>query len=157
MPNSKQMSGDNVIPFRPKRRSRSLSLQKSSSEPVQTHSSQTTTSIAQPLFTSEQNDEYVRLLTSKGNPTKELVDECAPAVVRRVLRHVQKRSKPDNLLPKSLPRVLSRQLQLLCDFDHPAGSDLRDWLDGNLGVLPDGFEETYARASNMKEVHHDQG
>ena len=155
MSNPKHINGDNVIPFRPKRRSCPLSLQIPCSEPVQTPSSQTTTSIAQPLFTSEQNDEYVRLLTSKGNPTKELVDECAPAVVRRVLRHVRKRSRPDNHLPKTLPRVLRRQLQMFCDFDHPAGIVLRDWLDGNRHSLPAGFEETYARTSNRKETSHE--
>lgn len=155
MSNFKQIHGDNVIPFRPKRRSCPLSLQKPCSEPVQTPSSQTTTSIAQPSFTPEQNKEYVRLLLSKGNPTRQLVDECAPSIVRRVLRHVRKRSKPNNQLPRTLPRVLSRQLQLLCDFDHPAGIVLRDWLDDNLHALPDGFEETYARSSKMKGTCHE--
>ena len=157
MPNSKQIHGDNILQFRLRGQSRPLSLQKPCSEPVQTPSSQTTTSIAQPSFTPEQNTEYVRLLASKGNPTQELVDECAPAIVRRALRHVRKRSKPNNHLPKALPRALSRQLQLLCDFNHPAGIVLRDWLDGNLGAIPDDFEETYARSSNRKEVGHDQG
>ena len=154
MSNFKQIHGDNVIPFRPKRRSRPLSLQKPCSEPVQTPSSQTTTSIAQPSFTPEQNDEYVRMLVSKGNPTQELVDECAPAVLRRVVRHVQKRSRPDNHLPKTLPKVLKRQLQLLCDFDHPAGIILRDWLNGNRYSLPADFEKNYARSSNRKETSH---
>jgi hypothetical protein len=155
MLNSKHMRGDNILQFRLRGQSRQLPLQKPCNEPVQTPSSQTTTSIPKPSFTSEENAEYIRLLSSKGSPTKELVAECAPAVVRRVLRHVQKRSRPDNHLPKTLPKVLKRQLQLLCDFDHPAGITLQNWLDGNLHALPDGFEETYARSSKMKEISHD--
>lgn len=154
MSNFKQIHGDNILQFRLRGQSRQLPLQKPCNEPVQTPSSQTATSIAQQSFTPEQNDEYVRLLTSKGNPTKELVVECAPSIVRRVLRHVRKRSKSNNHLPKTLPRVLNRQLQLLCDFDHPAGITLRDWLDGNLHVLPDCFGENYARPSNQKEIDH---
>ena len=157
MLNSKYMRGDNILQFRLRGQSRPLSLQKPCSEPVQTPSTQTTKSIAQPSFTPEQNAEYVRLLASKGNPTKELVDECAPAIVRRIVKHIQKRSRQNNHLPKTLPRVLRRQLQLLCDFDHPAGIVLRDWLNGKLHALPDGFEETYARSSNREEVGHDQG
>lgn len=155
MPNSKQIHGDNILQFRLRGQSRPLSLQKPCSVPVQTPSTQTTKSIAQPSFTPEQNTEYVRLLASKGNPTKELVDECAPSIVRRIIKHVRKRSKPNNHLPKTLPRVLRRQQQLLCDFDHPAGIVLRDWLDGNLHALPNDFEEHYARSSKTKEVAHD--
>jgi len=155
MSNLEHINGDNVIPFRPKRRSCSLSLQILCSEPAQTSSSQNTAPNQQTSPMLEQNDEYVRLLMSKGNPTKELVDECAPAIVRRVLKHVRKRSKPNNHLSNSLPRTLSRQLQLLFDFDHPAGIVLRNWLNNNLHALPDGFEETYARSSKMKEISHD--
>lgn len=155
MSNFKQIHGDNILQFRLRGHSRPLSLQKPRSEPVQAPSTQTTTSIAQPSFTPEQNAEYVQLLATKGNPTVELVDECAPAIVRRIVKHVRKRSGPNTHLPKTLPKVLSRQLQLLCDFDRPAGIVLRDWLDGKLHVLPDGFEETYARSSIRKEVGHD--
>lgn len=157
MSNFKQIHGDNILQFRLRGHSRPQPSQKPCSEPMQTPSTQTTTSIAQPSFTPEQNAEYVRLLTSKGSPTRELVDECAPSIIRRVLRHVRKRSRPNNHLPKTLPRVLSRQLQLLCDFDHPAGIVLRDWLDGKLHALPDGFEETHAGSSKMEEIRHDQG
>ena len=155
MPNSKHLNGDNILQFRLRGQSRPLSLQKPCSEPVQTPSTQTTKSIAQPSFTPEQNAEYVRLLASKGNPTKELVDECAPAIVRRIVKHVRKRCRPNNQFPATLPKILGRQVQLLCDFDHPAGIILRDWLDGNLDVLPDGFEETFAGSSNQKEIDHD--
>ena len=157
MSNFKQIHGDNILQFRLRGQSRPLSLQKPCSEPVQAPSTQTTRSIAQPLFTPEQNDEYVRLLTSKGNPTKELVDECAPAIVRRIVKHIRMHDRSNKAYPKNLPKVLRRQLQLLCDFGHPAGITLSDWLNGNLHALPDGFEETYARTSNRKEVGHDQG
>ena len=153
MLNSKHMRGDNILQFRLRGQSRPQPQQELGNKFKQSHFSQKTTS--QPSPTPEQNKEYVRLLASKGNPTKELVAECAPAIVRRVLKHVRKRSRSDNILPKTLPRVLSRQLQLLCDFDHPAGIVLRDWLDGKLHVLPDGFEETYARTSNRKEISHE--
>ncbi|MEP2978571.1 MAG: hypothetical protein ABJO86_03735 [Lentilitoribacter sp.] len=153
MSNFKQIHGDNIIPFRLLGQSRPLPRQKPGKKLKQTPYPKRTTS--QPSPTPEQNKEYVRLLASKGNPTQELVDECAPAIVRRVLRCVRKRSRPDNQLPRTLPKVLSRQLQLLCDFDHPAGITLRDWLNGKLHALPDGFEETYARSSNREELGHD--
>lgn len=155
MPISKNMSGDNIIPFRLRDQRPTTRHQKEGYELEQTRHPKRTTS--QPSPTPEQNKEYARLLASKGNPTQELVDECAPSIIRRVLRHVRKRSRPNNHLPKTLPRVLSRQLQLLCDFDHPAGIVLRDWLDGKLHALPDGFEETHAGSSKMEEIRHDQG
>ncbi|MEP4152393.1 MAG: hypothetical protein ABJL73_13895, partial [Lentilitoribacter sp.] len=86
---------------------------------------------------------------------KELVDKSAPSIVRRIVKHIRKRSRPNNHLPKTLPKVLRRQLQLLCDFNHPAGITLKDWLNGNLNTLPDGFEETYAHSSKTIEVAHD--
>ena len=154
MPNQKHIRSDNILQFRLRGQSRPQSSQELCSEPVQTPSSQTTTSIAQPSFTPEQNAEYVRVLASKGNPTQELVDECAPSIVRRIIKHVRMHDRLKNHLSKTLPRVLRRQLQLLCDFDHPAGIILRDWLDVNLDTLPDGFEETYARSSKNGETSH---
>jgi len=152
MPNSKHMRGENIIPFRLRGQKRtSLSQKHDLEQPV---ASRRTKPTAQAGPTPELNTEYVRLLLTKGNPTQELIDECAPSIVRRVLRHVRKRSRQSNHLPKSLPRVLSRQLQLLCDFDHSAGIVLREWLNGNLHALPDGFEETYARSSKNGETSH---
>lgn len=155
MSNSIHLNGDNIIPFRLRGRKRTPQSQKHDLK--QPFTSQITKPTSQAGPTPEQNTEYGRLLLTKGNPTVELVDECAPAIVRRVLRHVRKRSRPNNHSPKTLPKVLRRQLQLLCDFNHPAGITLRDWLNNKLDALPDGFEGTYARASNIKEVHHDQG
>ncbi|MBO6920478.1 MAG: hypothetical protein JJ858_18785 [Rhizobiaceae bacterium] len=155
MSNRKQIDRDNILQFRLRGQSRPQSTQTPCRELGHTSSSQNTASNQQPSRMPVQNYELVRLLTSKGNPTVELVDIRAPAIVRRVLRHVRKRSRSNNQLPRTLPRALSRELQLLCDFDHPAGIVLRDWFDGKLHALPDGFEETYARASNMKEIHHD--
>lgn len=153
MSNPKRINGDNILQFRLRGQKPTSHSQKHNLE--QPLASRRTKLTSQTGPTPELNTEYARLLASKGNPTLELVDRCAPSVVRRVLRHVRKRSRPNNHLPKALPRVLSRQLQLLCDFDHPAGIVLRDWLDGKLHVLPDGFEEAYARTSNRKETCHE--
>ena len=155
MSNSKHLNGDNIIPFRLRDQKRTSQSKKYGLE--QLVLSRKIKPISQAGPTPEQNKEYIRLLASKGNPTQELVDKSAPSIVRRIVKHVRKRSGPNNLLSNSLPRVLSRQLQLLCDFDHPAGTVLRDWLDGNLDALPDGFEKTYTHASKMKDIAHDQG
>ena len=154
MSNFKQIHGDNILQFRLRGHSRPQPSQKPCSKPMQTPSTQITTSIAQPSFTPEQNAEYVRLLTSKGSPTRELVDDCAPAIVRRIVKHVRMHDRLNKAYPKTLPKVLRRQLQLLCKFDHPAGIFLRDWLNGNLHALPDGFEKTYARSSKNGETSH---
>lgn len=152
MPNSKHMRGDIIIPFR--LRGQKQTLQPRKHDLKQPVASRRTKLTSQTGPTPELNTEYVRLLLTKGNPTVKLVDECAPAIVRRVLRHVRKRSRSDSQLPKTLPRALSRELRLLCEIDHPAGIVLRDWLDGNLRVLPDGFEETYARSFKNGETSH---
>ena len=149
----KQIHGDNILQFRLRdQRPTSQSLKH---DLVQPPASRKIKPISQAGPTPERNKEYVRLLASKGNPTQELVDECAPAILRRVLRHIRNRSRQSNHLPKTLPKVLRRQLQLLCDFDHPAGIVLRDWLDGDRYSLPDRFEEAYAASSKTMEAGHD--
>lgn len=153
MSNSKQTNPDNVIPFRPRDKDQTAQPQKRDLQ--QKFRLPKTTLTLHPSMTPEHNTEYIRSLLSKGNPTDELVNECAPCVVRRIIRHVRMRNGPNVSLPKILPKGLRRQLKLLIDFDHPAGLVLRDWLDGHRQSLPNGFEETYARISNRMGANHE--
>ena len=153
MSNSKQSNPDNITPFRPRYKDQTaqppkLDLQQKFCLPK-------TTLTLHPFMTQEHNTECIRLLLSKGNPTDELVNECAPSAVRRIIRHVRMSNRPNVILPDILPKVLRRQLQLLIDFDHPAGLVLKEWLDGKRQPLPYGFEETYARISNRKGANHE--
>lgn len=152
MSNSIQTNQDNIIPFKQQVKSQTASLQKLKCELTQKHVQQNT-SATKP--SPKQHDEYAELLASKGNPTQELVDAFAPSLVRRIICHVRIRNGLSKALPKTLTKNLRRQLQLLIDFNHPAGIVLRDWLDGNRQSLPYGFEETYAHISNRKEASHE--
>lgn len=153
MSNSIQSNPDNVISFRPRDKDQTAQPQKRDRQPKCCLVKTTLT--LRPSITPEHNTEYIRSLLSKGNPTDELVNECAPSVVRRIICHVRMRSEPNKALPKTLPKILRRQLQLLIDFDHPAGLVLRDWLDAHCQSLPNGFEDTFARASNRQEASHE--
>lgn len=153
MSNSNESNPDNVIPFRPRDKDQTAQPQKRDLH--QKICLPKTTLTLHPSMTPEHNTKYIRSLLSKGNPTDELVNQCAPSLVRRIIRHVRMRNRPNVSLPKILPKGLRRQLQLLIDFNHPAGRVLKDWLDGNRQSLPDGFEETYARISNRKEANHE--
>lgn len=153
MSNSKQSNPDNIIPFRPRDKDQTAQLQKCDLQ--QKCCLPKTTLTLHSSMTQEHSAEYIRSLLSKGHPTDELVNECAPSVVRRIIRHVRMSSGLNKALPKTLPKILRKQLQLLIDFNHPAGIVLRDWLDGNRQSLPYGFEKIYARASNRKEASHE--
>ena len=91
-----------------------------------------------PLHPSTANDvlhrqrQRIEILTNKGNPTPELIDEIAPGLVRKILR----RAGTDDTGKAELPKHLKRRLDLLCRFKHPAGLILKDWLDGNRRFLP---------------------
>ncbi|MGJ8572367.1 MAG: hypothetical protein ACSHXI_16885 [Hoeflea sp.] len=74
----------------------------------------------------------IEILTNKGNPTPELIDEIAPGLVRKILR----RAGTGDTGKAELPKHLKRRLDLLCRFKHPAGLILKDWLDGNRRFLP---------------------
>ena len=74
----------------------------------------------------------IEILTNKGNPTPELIDELAPGLVRNILRRAGKGDTGKTELPKHL----KRRLDLMCQFKHPAALILKDWLDGNRRFLP---------------------
>jgi hypothetical protein len=58
----------------------------------------------------------LKCLTSKGNPTPELIDELAPGLVRNILR----RAGTGDCAKADLPKPLKRRLDLMCQFKHPA-------------------------------------
>ena len=74
----------------------------------------------------------IEILTMKGNPTPELIDEMAPGLVRNILRRVGS----GECAKANLPKQLRRRLDLMCQFKHPAALILNDWLDGNRRFLP---------------------
>lgn len=152
MSNSIHTNQDNIIPFKQRDKSQTASLQKPKCELTQKYVQQTT-SATKP--SQRHHDDYAELLVSKGNPTQELVNAFAPSLVRRIIRHVRMQNKPNKTSPKTLTKNLRRQLQLLIDFNHPAGLVLKEWLDGHRQLLPYGFEETYARISNREEAGHE--
>jgi hypothetical protein len=80
----------------------------------------------------QRNRRRVEILTTKGNPTPELIDELAPGLVRNVLRRVGS----GECTKDTLPKPLKRRLDLMCSFKHPAALIIRDWLDGNRRFLP---------------------
>ena len=152
MSNSKHTNLNNIIFFKQRDQFQTASLQENKCAITQKYVRQTA-SATKP--SPKLHDEYAELLASKGNPTNELVNECAPSLVRRIIKYVRKRSGLNNHLPTTLPKVLKRQLQLLIDFNHPAGLVLEDWLEDHRQSLPNGFEETYARASNREGASHE--
>lgn len=83
------------------------------------------------------NRSHFEFITSSGKPTPESVDAAAPGLVRKVLSLVG----PDKTLKKSdLSRMYRRQLDLLCEFKHPAALIIRDWLEDNSRLLPENLE-----------------
>ncbi|MBG21072.1 MAG: hypothetical protein CML31_14140 [Rhizobiales bacterium] len=90
------------------------------------------------------NRSHFEFITSSGKPTPESVDAAAPRLVRKVLSLVG----PDKTLKKSdLSRMYRRQLDLLCEFKHPAALIIRDWLEDNSRLLPNNLE-TIAKYSS---------
>lgn len=80
----------------------------------------------------QRNRRRVEILTNKGNPTPELIDELAPVLVRNIIRRVES----GQCTKANLPKPLKRQLDLMCSFKHPAALIIKDWLDGNRRFLP---------------------
>jgi hypothetical protein len=96
----------------------------------------------------QQNRRRLEILTNKGNPTPELIDELAPGVVRNVLRRVGS----GECTKANLPRPLRRRLDLMCSFNHPAALIIKDWLDGNRRFLPSNLQ-TIAEYSTCLQEH----
>jgi hypothetical protein len=74
----------------------------------------------------------LEILTTKGNPTPELIDKLAPGLVRNILRRVES----GDCAKASLPKPLMRRLDLMCQFKHPAALIIQDWVDGKRAFLP---------------------
>ncbi|PHR21982.1 MAG: hypothetical protein COA37_13520 [Hoeflea sp.] len=84
----------------------------------------------------QRNRRRVEILTTKGDPTPELIDELAPGLVRNVLRRVGS----GQCTKTNLPKPLRRRLDLMCQFGHPAALIIKDWLDGNRRFLPSNLQ-----------------
>ena len=108
-----------------------------------------------PLHASTPNDvlqqhcRRLEILTTKGNPTPELIDELAPGLVRNILRRVGS----GKCTKTNLPKQLRRRLDLMCQFKHPAALILKDWFDGNRGILPPNLQTIadYSTCSQEQE------
>ena len=93
------------------------------------------------------NRQRIEILTMKGNPTPERIDEMAPGLVRNILR----RAGTGDTAKAELPKHLKRWLDLLCRFKHPAGLILKDWLDGNRRFLPANLQTIADHSTCAKE------
>tara|TARA_R110000787_G_scaffold193625_5_gene305168 strand:- start:4053 stop:4553 length:501 start_codon:yes stop_codon:yes gene_type:complete len=80
----------------------------------------------------QQHRRQIEILTTKGNPTPELIDKLAPGLVRNVLR----RAGAVDCAKANLPKPLMRRLDLMCQFKHPAALIIQGWLDGKRAFLP---------------------
>ncbi|GAB5460213.1 hypothetical protein [Hoeflea alexandrii] len=96
----------------------------------------------------QRNRRRVEILTNKGNPTPELIDELAPGFVRNILRRVGS----GECTKANLPKPLKRRLDLMCSFKHPAALIVKDWLDGNRRFLPSNLQ-TIAEYSTCLQEH----
>jgi hypothetical protein len=120
----KRLSGSTLHPQQPAMRSRK-------GKPGKTQSrSRGRASMADDLL--QRNRRRLEILTTKGNPTPELIDALAPGLVRNILRRVES----GECTKTSLPKPLKRRLDLMCQFKHPAALIVKDWLDGNRRFLP---------------------
>lgn len=139
----KRLSGATVHPQQPDTRTpkRKLGKSPSRSQPA-VH-----TSTADDVL--HRHRRRIEILTTKGNPTPELIDELAPGLVRNILRRVGS----GECTKTNLPKPLKRRLDLMCQFKHPAALIVKDWLDGNRRSLPANLQtiaeySTCARGNN---------
>jgi len=142
MRKSDPTTNSNVIAFpKPQRKhpsDTSVHPQKPPTRTPKRRQSKSSPGLRPPLHPSAANDALhrhrrrIEILTNKGNPTPELIDEIAPGLVRRILRL----AGTGDTGKAELPKHLKRRLDLLCRFKHPAGLILKDWLDGNRRFLP---------------------
>lgn len=84
----------------------------------------------------------------KDNPTPDLIDETAPALVRNILS----RAGSGGFGKANLPEHLMRRLDLMCHFKHPAALILKDWLDGNRRFLPANIQTIADYSTCAKEL-----
>lgn len=120
----KRLSGSTVQPQQPAMRSRKGKQGKSKSR-LHGHDRPADDML-------QRHRRRIEILTNKGNPTPELIDELAPGLVRNILRRVGS----GQCTKISLPKPLMRRLDLMCQFRHPSALIIKDWLDGNRRFLP---------------------
>lgn len=136
----KRLSGSTLHPQQPAIRSRK-------GKPGKTQSrSRGRASMADDVL--QRNRRRLEILTTKGNPTPELIDELAPGLVRNVLRSVGS----GECTKANLPKPLRQRLDLMCQFKHPAALIIKDWLDGNRRFLPSNLQ-TIAEYSTCLQEH----
>lgn len=142
MRKSDPTTNSNVIAFPKQQRKHPSATTARPQEPLtrtpKRRQSKSSPGLRPPLRPSTANDvlhrhrQRIEILTNKGNPTPELIDEIAPGLVRNILR----RAGTGDTGKAELPKHLKRRLDLLCHFEHPAGLILKDWLAGNRRFLP---------------------
>jgi len=135
-------TNSNVIAFPRQQRKHPSATSVQSQKPLtrtpKRRQSKSSSEFRPPLHASSANDALhrhrrrIEILTNKGNPTPELIDEIAPGLVRNILRRVGS----GECAKANLPKQLRRRLDLMCQFKHPAALILNDWLDGNRRFLP---------------------
>lgn len=135
MPNSK--SNNNVVSF-----------------PMRTNTQPSTSQQIKPLFVSakkpspEENDWLMQLLSYKPTPSYALAEVKAAETIRKVLRFAKVNDKGNRTVYPSI----QRDVDLMCEFKHPIGLMLQDWLDGNRQFLPDDITSIAETALSSEEV-----
>ncbi len=138
----KHPSATKAHPQKPLKRQQKLRKGKSSSECRPPLHADTPRDVLQ------RHRRQIEILTTKGNPTPELIDKLAPGLVRNILRRVGS----GECTKANLPKPLKRQLDLMCSFKHPAALIINDWLDGNRRFLPSNLQ-TIAEYSTCLQEH----
>lgn len=135
MPNSKSIN--NVVLF-----------------PIRTNTQPSTFQQTKPLFVSakkpsqEENEWLIQLLSYEPTPCYALAEEKATETIRRVLRF----AKVNNSGNRTVYPSIQRDVDLMCEFKHPIGLMLQDWLDGNRQFLPDDITSIAETSPHSGEV-----
>lgn len=146
MPNSKQNSINNVIPF-PLRTETPPTISNPTSQStiqplVLTRMTRTTSERAlrkaaimnrYPKRSQEENERVIQFLSYKPTISYALAEDKAAETIRRVLRF----AKVDDKGNRTVCRSIQRDVDFMCEFKHPVGLMLSEWLNGNRRFLPD--------------------
>lgn len=141
MSNSKQCSHNNIIPF-PLRNN----PQPYASKSIKFKSMPASPSLVKP--SPEENRMLLQLFSHERIPSYVLADELAAQTISRVIHHAKAN---DTGQKKVLPSV-QRDVDLMCQFKHPVGLMLQDWLDGNRHFLPDDFTSIATSSERAEEA-----
>lgn len=161
MPNSKHNSINNVIPF-PLRTETPPTISNPTSQPttqplVLTRITRTASERAlrkaaimnrYPKQSQEENEKLMQFLSYEPTPCYALAEEKAAETIRKVLRHAKVNDKGNRRVYPSI----QRDVDLMCEFNHPIGLMLQDWLDGNRRFLPDDITSMAKPTLSSEEV-----